>query len=104
MKQIISSILFASFIIIGLVLSNQTTRLTEAMSQTSQRAAEAYQAEKFAEATQAYQELVTVGVKNSDIFYNLGNAYFKQGDLGRAIVNYRRAKLLAPRGHRPKTN
>jgi tetratricopeptide (TPR) repeat protein len=104
MKQIISSILLASFIMIGLVLSNQATSLTEAMNQTSQHAAEAYQAEKFAEATQAYQELVTAGVKNSDIFYNLGNAYFKQGDIGRAIVNYRRAKLLSPRDGDIQTN
>jgi|JFJP01.1.fsa_nt_gi hypothetical protein len=97
MKQIISSILLACFIIVGLVVSNQSTRLTEAMSQTSHNAAEAYQAEKFAVAAVAYQQLVTSGVENSEVFYNLGNAYFKQGDIGRAIVNYRRAKLLAPR-------
>lgn len=36
------------------------------------------------------------GIRNGTIYYNLGNTYFRLGDLGRAILNYRRARLLSP--------
>ncbi|HNT77542.1 MAG TPA: tetratricopeptide repeat protein [Anaerolineae bacterium] len=56
-----------------------------------------YEAGKFAEAASAYQSLVDAGVAEGALYYNLGNAYFKTGDLGRAILNYRRAQQLLPR-------
>jgi len=34
------------------------------------------------------------GVKNSRLYYNLANAYFLKGRLGKAILNYRRAEAL----------
>lgn len=36
------------------------------------------------------------GIENGQLFYNLGNAYLLTGDLGRAILNYRRAAFLIP--------
>lgn len=35
-------------------------------------------------------------VYNGRLFYNIGNAYYRLGDLGRAILYYRRAALLRP--------
>lgn len=66
---------------------------TEAMSVGNQ----SYEAGQYAEAVEIYESIVAAGVQNSALYYNLGNAYFKQGDLGRAILNYRRAQSLAPR-------
>ncbi|MCK5231810.1 MAG: hypothetical protein KAR13_16180 [Desulfobulbaceae bacterium] len=43
-----------------------------------------------------YERLVRGGVKNGKIFYNIGNIYFRLGDIGRAIVNYRRAEMYGP--------
>lgn len=34
------------------------------------------------------------GIKNAKLYYNLGNAYFLKGDIGKAILNYRRAEKL----------
>lgn len=34
------------------------------------------------------------GVKNSKLYYNVANAYLLKGDVGRAIVNYRRSEKL----------
>jgi tetratricopeptide (TPR) repeat protein len=56
-----------------------------------------YEAGEFAAAAQGYQALVDAGVRDGRLYYNLGNAYFKSGDLGRAILNYRRAQRLLPR-------
>jgi len=36
------------------------------------------------------------GIENGQLFYNLANAYLLTGDLGRAILNYRRAASLIP--------
>lgn len=36
------------------------------------------------------------GVENGKLYYNIGNAYFRMGDVGRAILNYRRAERFIP--------
>ena len=42
-----------------------------------------------------YEKIISEGrIKNSKLFYNLGNAYFLKEDIGRAILNYRRAEAL----------
>jgi hypothetical protein len=56
-----------------------------------------YEEGKYVEAVQAYEQLASQGVIDSALFYNLGNAHFRRGDYGRAILNYRRAQELAPR-------
>ena len=56
-----------------------------------------YENGRYAAAAQAYEQLIAQGVKNSAIYYNLGNAYMQQGEIGRAILNYKRAQALAPR-------
>jgi tetratricopeptide (TPR) repeat protein len=36
------------------------------------------------------------GIENGKLYYNIGNAYFRMKDIGRAILNYRRAELYTP--------
>jgi len=36
------------------------------------------------------------GIHNGALYYNIGNAYFRTEDLGRAVLNYRRAELYTP--------
>jgi tetratricopeptide (TPR) repeat protein len=40
--------------------------------------------------------LLEEGVQNGALYYNIANTYFRIGDLGRAILNYRRAQLFSP--------
>lgn len=49
------------------------------------------------EATAQYETMLTGGFKNGQVYYNLGNTYYRRGELGKAIVNYRRAARLIPR-------
>lgn len=49
------------------------------------------------EAVEIYRQLIEQGVRDSVVFYNLGNIYYQMGDLGHAIINYNRAAQLAPR-------
>jgi hypothetical protein len=42
-----------------------------------------------------YEKIISDGrIKNSKLYYNLGNAYFLKEDIGRAVLNYRRAENL----------
>lgn len=60
------------------------------------QANELYQQEKYKEAIDTYQQIINGGFESWEVYYNLGNAYFRYGDVGRAILNYKRAKRLAP--------
>src|SRR5207248_7338026 len=61
------------------------------------RANEEFGKKQFQEAIRDYEGVVKAGQWSAPLFYNLGNAYFRAGDLGRAILNYERALALEPR-------
>ena len=63
-----------------------------------------YEDGRFEQAARSYQQLADKGYDDPALYYNLGNAYFKQGDLGRAILNYLRAERLTPRDEDVKAN
>ena len=42
------------------------------------------------------ERLVASGVRNGKLYYNIGNAWFRLDDMGRAILNYRRSALYNP--------
>jgi tetratricopeptide (TPR) repeat protein len=54
----------------------------------------------FKEAISGYEALIRAGQWSANAFYDLGNAYFRTGDLGHAILNYERA--LALERHHPE--
>jgi tetratricopeptide (TPR) repeat protein len=56
-----------------------------------------YEQGKFTEATAAYEGILKSGRASTAIYFNLGNAFFKTGQIGRAICAYREAKAMAPR-------
>lgn len=57
----------------------------------------AYEAGDFETAVSLYREMESMGVENGHLHYNLGNAYLRAGELGRAIASYRRSLRLLPR-------
>lgn len=59
---------------------------------------------KFQNAAQRFQLVVDSGVRNGLLYYNLANAYLQSGDVGRAILNYRRAQRLIPGDARVASN
>lgn len=52
---------------------------------------------QYDESIQIFEQIIDQGIKDSSVFYNLGNAYFRIGDYGRAILNFMRAAQLKPR-------
>lgn len=55
----------------------------------------AYMRNDYASAIQIYESLLKKG-EASEIYYNLGNSYYKSADIAKAILNYERALLLQP--------
>ena len=55
----------------------------------------AYVKNDYASAIQIYEALLKEG-EAAEVYYNLGNSYYTAGDIAKAILNYERAKLLAP--------
>ena len=47
-------------------------------------------------AAQRFHSIVASGIASGRLEYNLGNCYLKAGDVGRAILHYRRAQRLIP--------
>ena len=56
-----------------------------------------YEERKFGEAGAVYQQIVNSGQASPALYFNLGNAHFKSGKTGLAIIAYRRAEQLTPR-------
>jgi len=67
----------------------QQFRRAMELDRTDPDAAKAY----YQEAILHYEAIVKDGgVRNGKLYYDIGNAYFRLGDVGRAILNYKRAE------------
>ncbi|MEM7034888.1 MAG: SH3 domain-containing protein [Chloroflexota bacterium] len=100
MKRLLVLLLSLNLFVIPTLVSAQSPTSTDLMQQANQL----YEESKFYDASLIYQDLVDQGFEDGALFYNLGNAYFKQEDWGRAILNYRRAQRLLPRDSDIQTN
>ncbi len=70
--------------------------MSDPVSDSWQRGNDAYMAGDYTGAIEAYMSIVDEGLESHKLYYNLGNAYFKDGQLGCAILFYNRALALRP--------
>lgn len=57
----------------------------------------AYEAGRYDAAAELYARLIELGIEDGRLYYNLGNAYLRSGDLGRSVAAYLRGRVLRPR-------
>jgi tetratricopeptide (TPR) repeat protein len=67
-----------------------------ASGQTFKDANRLYKDSKYDQAIEAYEKISRTGFESGALYYNLGNSYFKKGELGRALLNYERSRLFIP--------
>ena len=88
MKRLTASVLFI-FFAFCLFAKPDLTR--------EQNQASIYYSEgKYQEAAEIYENLLTAETASAAVYYNLGNAYYKMGEIGKSILNYERALLVSP--------
>jgi tetratricopeptide (TPR) repeat protein len=85
MKQLIYTILAILF-----------TFSVFAQTELIQKANDHYKKEEFKQAIDGYNQVLMANLESPELYFNLGNAYFKTKQYSLAILNYERAKLLAP--------
>lgn len=68
-----------------------------------QEANSSYREGSYSAAAEAYESIAKTN-PSPEIYYNLGNAYFKDKKMGLAILNYERARMLTPRDRDILTN
>ena len=86
MKKIIAIFV----ILLSVNLSAQTPQ------ELMQKGNDAYGKSDFVAAANAYEAVLAKGCTSADLYYNLGNAYYRQEEYGLAILNYERALRLKP--------
>lgn len=68
------------------------------------KAEKAYKEKNYKEAITIYENILQEGLASYKLYYNLGNAYYKNNELGKAIYNYELANKLQPNNQDVKTN
>lgn len=90
MTKVKSGIIFLLiFLLNGAVRADHRQHLFEQGNQ-------AYQKKDYAGAVKYYGEILQTGYENADLYYNLGNSYYKMGQIAKAILNYEKALRLRP--------
>jgi len=67
-----------------------------AQSSTIKAANDLYVKGDFTEAAKQYEKILSTEGVAAELYYNLGNSYFKSNELGKSILNYERALRLSP--------
>ncbi len=86
-------ILFLIFISPAL---NRLPAMAAAPYSLTDSAAAAYNKGNYAGAIAFYNRFLKSGYVSADVYYNLGNCYYRTNDIAKAILNYERAKKITP--------
>ena len=98
MKKIYFSILFI-FVSVCSYAQTDSTQVSEIVQVpeivvTKAQADSAYINNDFASAIHLYENILANQGESADIYYNLGNSYYKMDNIAKAIVNYEKALVL----------
>lgn len=85
----------SSHIMLALVTLILSLASTSALAITKENADTQYKKGDYQQAISDYEELLKTG-RNADVFYNLGNAYYRTDNITKAILNYERALIMQP--------
>lgn len=93
------------FIILTFIaaLSPLATASGESLSLIEQ-ADSAYNADNFKEAADIYRHVIQTEGSSATLYYNLGNCYYRSGEMGKAILAYERSLRLDPTYDDAKNN
>ena len=86
-----------AFILLGIVLFTGTSYpVTNQTAELMKRGNELYQQKQYKKAVETYKDIINMGYEGTSLYYNLGNAYYREGEIGYAILYYEKALRLSP--------
>ena len=85
----------AGYSFVWLLLAMACFGGTSAMAVTKNNADTEYQKGNYQQAIRDYEEILKNG-ESAEIYFNLGNAYYRTDNITKAVLNYERASLLSP--------
>ena len=83
---------FLIFLIVPVVYGGEANDVRKVFEE----AAIHYQKNDYQAAVDAYESILSKGAVSASLYCNLGNSYFKLGNIGKTILNYERALKLSP--------
>jgi hypothetical protein len=83
-------------LVCGLLIGGAGLASAKTPEETFNDGNDAYARGDFDAAAEAYRTVLKYGITDARVEYNLGNAAFRLGRLGEAVLHYRRAQRLAP--------
>ena len=89
-------------IILLLLLSQQL--FSQGKDELFEKGNEHYKLANYSEAISSYQEIEALGFISSELYYNLGNCYYKLNQVAPAIYNYEKALLINPLNEDAQSN
>ena len=92
-----SVLVLAALGVLAVLVAGEASTQEPSTADLMTRANERYERREYTEAAQQYEALIARGYSDPALYFNLGNSYFESGDLGRAILNYLRAREISPR-------
>ena len=85
----------AGYSFVWLLLAMICFGSTFAKAVTKNNADTEYQKGNYQQAIRDYEEILKNG-ESAEIYFNLGNAYYRTDNITKAVLNYERARLLSP--------
>jgi len=95
-KTPVKSTALALLLLIGLPFAAQAQETLSYPDSLWKAGVEAYSAGNYTQALQDWEDVRATGLMSKELYYNLGNAYFKTGEIAPAILWYERALRLDP--------
>ncbi len=94
-RAAVEVILACLFVLLAIL--SPSTSYAQSPDQLFSEGASAYQRGRFDSAVVDFQQLARMGFDDARVWYNLGNAQYKMGQIGHALVSYSRARRVSPR-------
>lgn len=103
-RQALRCGMICAWTLLAALVGSTRAETVDAADTAFEAANQLYEQGRFLEAARAYEQLLNRGLRSPALLYNLGNAWFKAGQIGRAIASYRLALHSAPRDPELRAN
>ena len=83
-------------VLLGLIVAFVVASSIQAQTEEFEMGNQFYEQKDYASAIRMYTSVLSQGYESAPMYFNLGNAYFKTGDLGQAVRYLMKARRLEP--------